>query len=121
MLLHKCQSLYMSLTLVINFGTILSSKALILQSFIIHIKLLHHVVVELVPTSPSTATKRQRKTKRSEDKGGERESIRKSQILLYLIIIYYINTENLAHSAYLVVVIVQKSKLTISKIYSKVN
>lgn len=51
------------LTLVIDFGAIFSSKALVLKSFIIHIKLFHHVVVELVPTSPGATTETQRKIK----------------------------------------------------------
>lgn len=49
-----------SLTLVVNFGAVLSTEALVLQGFIVHVKLLHHVVVELVPTSAGTTTKRQR-------------------------------------------------------------
>lgn len=60
----------MLLTLVIDFGAVLSSKALVLQSFIIHIKLFHHIVIELVPTSPSTAPERQRKTKKDRGQRG---------------------------------------------------
>ncbi len=47
-----------SLTLVVNFGTVLSTKALVLQSFIVHVKLLHHVVIELVPTSSGATTEK---------------------------------------------------------------
>lgn len=45
------------LTLVIHFRSVLSSKALILQGLIVHVELLHHVIVEFVPASPSAAPK----------------------------------------------------------------
>lgn len=60
----------LSLTLVINFGTVLSTKALVLQSFIIHIKLLHHIVIKFVPTSAGATTKRWEQTKME---GGSKE------------------------------------------------
>lgn len=47
----------MLLTLVVNFGTVFSTEALVFQSFIVHVKLLHHGVVELVPASTGAATK----------------------------------------------------------------
>lgn len=55
------------LTLVVNLRTVFSTKALVFQSFIVHVELLHHSVVELVPTSTGAATKsehlRERKTR----------------------------------------------------------
>ncbi len=68
--------LFVPLTLVINFRTVLSTKALVLQSFIIHIKLLHHVVVELVPTSTSATTKRKGQKKMEGGQNRDKENIR---------------------------------------------
>lgn len=65
------------LTLVVNFGTVLSTEALVLQSFVVHVKLLHHVVVELVPASAGATTKRKGQAK---TEGEEEHQIRFSLV-----------------------------------------
>jgi len=64
---HKDIKQRQSLTLVIDFGTVLSTEALVLQSLIVHIKLLNHVVVELVPAPTGIPTVRQTGSKDKED------------------------------------------------------
>lgn len=55
-------------TLVVNFGPVLSAEALVLQRLVVHVKLLHHVVVELVPpTASAAAVKERERRKQSED------------------------------------------------------
>lgn len=58
---------YKSHTLVINFGTVLSTEALVLKRFIIHIELLHHVVIELVPSSTGAAAEKREQNQRTKE------------------------------------------------------
>jgi len=60
------------LTLVVHFGPVLSAEALVLQSLVVHVELLHHVVVELVPVAPSAAAGGGIWGGKMEEKGGER-------------------------------------------------